>query len=269
MNRPRIISLVMTALIAVLIVVMMLMVKISVDTTVKEWPPRHDGEILVAEDEHFFDVIRDIQQPMPSLDEAAPAINDANESNQSDPAPTTGHDIADAGNVGDAPTTVTSKRPSDVKQPVAEQPVSQGPSQQQQAEDEARRRANAATATAFQRSGGNNNTSNRGASEGNSGSVGGTSTTFNGVGTGRVSGGWILPKYQKVHSTVTGKIEVRVIINRKGEVTKVEFRGGTPPAATDPDLRQRIEEEIRSHRFTRNNTAAPDQATAYITYIFK
>ena len=60
-----------------------------------------------------------------------------------------------------------------------------------------------------------------------------------------------------------------VKIDKSGHVTAVTFTGGTPPAATNRDLRAAVEREVRSRRFTRSDDNAPDEATAHITYIFK
>ena len=51
MDRNRIIALSATAIIALLLMMVMMVVHISVSTTDREWPPRHDGEVAVAEDE--------------------------------------------------------------------------------------------------------------------------------------------------------------------------------------------------------------------------
>ncbi len=68
---------------------------------------------------------------------------------------------------------------------------------------------------------------------------------------------------------MTGSIKMMVRIDRTGKVTSVSFQGGDAPAATDSRLRAAVESEVRSRRFTRSDSNAPDQATAYITYRFK
>ena len=97
----------------------------------------------------------------------------------------------------------------------------------------------------------------------------GTSTTISGSGSGTVGGGWKMPAYQKVRSTVTGSIKVRAKVRRDGSVATAEIIGGAPPAATDRDLCNRVLAEVRSRRFTRTDDNAPESATAYITYTFK
>jgi len=272
MNRPRAIAIALTATITVVVLLFLRFTTISLDATQREWPPRHDGEIAMADDEQFFEVVEDLPQPAPSSEEAAPAVNPVKENNKSTPAPQSGHDMLDRGHAADAPATVTSKRPSTVKSQRQEKPKPTGPSKEEiekRKAEEARRKANAATASAFQKSSGKNNTANNGKTEGNTGSPSGRSQSVHGTGTGTVGGGWRLPAYAKVPATVTGSIKMMVRIDRNGKVTSVSFQGGDAPAATDSRLRKAVEAEVRSRRFTRTDSNAPDQATAYITYRFK
>lgn len=274
-NRPRFIALVCTAIIALLIVVLLGTLTISVDTSQREWPPRHDGEVALAPEpeEQFFEVIEERPQRIPVKEQAAPANNPVKESHKADPMPESGQSTVDKGKVGDAPKTVTSKRKSDVKQKEKAQPKETGPSKEEIEaceREEARRKANSATASAFQRSTGKNNTQSTGKTEGNSGSPEGSSQSVSGTGTGTVNGGWAMPSFAKVPATVTGSIKLMVKINAEGKVVSVSFQGGDAPAATDSRLRRAVEQEVRSRRFTRKNSSdAPDQATAYITYRFK
>lgn len=273
MTRPRIIALSITAAVALLIVLLLHVGTLTVGAFDREWPPRHDSDVAIAEvEEQFFDVIQ--APPAPSREQASPAPLPEPAVNKSTPAPESGHDVVDRGPAGDAPKTVTSKRPSPVKVKEKEKPRQAGPSKEelerQRAAEEARRRANAATATAFQRSEGKNNTSSSGKTEGDSGRPDGTSATVSGTGTGTVGGGWALPRYAKVPATTTGSIKMMVKVDRDGRVKSVSFQGGDAPAATDARLRRAVEAEVRSRRFTRPTAEdAPPEATAYITYRFK
>lgn len=268
MNRNRTIALTATCIIALLLMVLMTVIHISVKAAETEWPPRHDSKVAMAEDDNYFDVMQDARAIAASDQVAAPTYNPEPADNLSEPAPTSGQDVVDRGAAGDAPATVTSTRPSPVKV-TPQQPANNGPSQQELAEAEARRRANAATSSAFNRSGGNNNTSQTGETPGNSGNPSGTSSSISGNGTGIVTGGWKMPAYQKVRSTVTGSIKVRATVRRDGTVATAEVIGGAAPAATDRDLCKRVLAEVRSRRFTRTDDNAPESATAYITYTFK
>lgn len=270
MSRARKIAILITAVIAALLFLWLRLAHLHINMSTKEWPPRHDGEVLLAE-EQFFDVVQDIPLPLKSSENPSKVHNETTESNASTPAPRSGDATVDKGKAADAPTTTTSKQPSPVKA-TAEEPTKSGPTQDEldaMREEEARRKANAAMNSAFNKSSGQDNTVNNGAKPGNSGSVTGTATGINGTGSGRVGGGWNMPSYAKVPATVTGSISLMVRIDKQGKVISVSFQGGDAPAATDARLRQAVENEVRSRRFTRGNSPAPDEATAYITYRFR
>ena len=270
MNKPRKIALGLTALIAVAILLWLLFAHITLKPWTAEWPPRHNGEVALV-DEQFFDVIEEAPLPFKNVDKPSPVKNAQPESNASTPAPRTGDAVRNTGKPADAPSTATTKQPSPVKA-LPEEPQPSGPSQaeiDEQQEEEARRKANAAMNSAFNRASGSDNTTNNGKEPGTSGSTTGTSTGINGTGTGNVGGGWSMPSYAKVPATVTGSIRLSVKINKEGRVIAVTFLGGDAPAATDTRLRRAVENEVRSRRFTRGASAAPDESTAYITYRFR
>lgn len=270
MNRARTIAIIITAVIAASIFVWLKLAHIRLSVSLREWPPRHDGEVVLA-DEQFFEVINEVPLPLNSVDDPSKVYNENLENNNSEPAPRTGDATIDKGNPADAPTTVTSRQPAPVKAKT-EEAVKSGPSQAEldaQREEEARRKANAAMSSVFNNASGKDNTSNTGKNPGNSGSPTGTASGINGTGSGNVGGGWIVPSYSKVPSTMTGSIEITAKIDREGKVVSVTFRGGDPPAATDARLRQAVENEVKSRKFTRGKSPAPEQATAYITYRFR
>lgn len=272
LKDPRAIAAAATLVVALLIVLMLRLGQLTLVSVDAEWPPRHDADVALVEDERLFDVVEDIAPTASKVDNPAPAHSEVKESHKSDPAPQSGHHTIDRGKAADAPAHTTQATESPVKVQ-KEDPREVGPSKEEleriQAE-EARRKASAATASAFQRSEGKNNTRNNGRGEGNSDSPEGTSTSISGTGTGSVGGGWALPRYAKVPASITGTIKMMVKVGRDGRVTSVTFQGGDAPAATDPRLRSAVEAEVRSRRFTRPaGDDAPDQATAYITYRFK
>lgn len=270
MNRSQAIAAALTALVALLTVVLLRFMTVSVDNTEREWPPRHEGEVTLADmpEENFFDVVT---EPGPAKEhDPSPAENPEPADNLSDPAPATGHSTADRGPAGEAPATATSKRPAPVKAKTEPAPKKTGPSKEELEREEARRRASAATRDAFRRAEGTDNTANRGKRPGNSGSPQGGESALNGSGTGTAGGGWIIPRYARVPSSLTGSIKMQLKIDRAGNVISVTFTGGNPPAATDGALRRAVEREVRSRRFTRSDgSVAPESATAYITYTFR
>lgn len=268
MTRQQTIATVTTGIAVLLILLLLSAVHLSVTVADREWPPRRDGSIALAEpDEQYFDVVT---EPLATgRHDPSPAELPEPQTNQSEAAPASGHHTADAGPAADAPAVATSRRPSPVKAK-PETPRPAGPTKEELAREEARRRASSATADAFRRAAGNNNTTSQGAKPGNSGSPAGTSSSVNGSGTGTVGGGWVIPRYARVPSTLTGSIKMQLRIDRTGAVTSVTFTGGQPPAATDHRLRTAVEAEVRAHRFTRTDAAtAPESATAYITYTFR
>lgn len=272
MNKnARIIAAAGTLLAALLVVITLGVITLSYVPQTTEWPPRHDGEVALMPPEEFIEVIH--EPPAPVHSSAAPAKLPEKVKNTSTPAPASGHHTTDRGKAGDAPSTVTSRQPSPVKEQVKEQPVHAGPTKEEieaQKQEEARRRASSATASAFNRAKGKNNTESKGREEGDSGAPNGRSQSVSGTGSGTVGGGWSIPGYAKVPATVTGSIKMKVTVDSKGNAVKVAFQGGDAPAATDSRLRAAVEKEVRSRKFTRPDyDNAPETSTAYITYVFK
>lgn len=270
MNDNRAIALGATALITVCSGLLMSVVKLSVPSLPDEWPPVHNNDVAMqVEEDNFFEVVEQMQ-PSRVKDKASPAYTETPQNHKSTPQPTTGPDLQNRGTAGDAPAPVTSQRPSPVQQQTRPQPAQQGPSQDQaDREAETRRQVTSQTSDAFQRSQGRNNTSNNGRGEGDSGRPDGTASTTHGTGTGRVNGGWHLPTYARVPSRLTGTIVVTAYIDRQGNVTQCTVTKATPPAGSDPALRQAVINEIRQRKFSRSDSNAPDQSVAVITYTFK
>ena len=269
MERPKVIAAISTLVAVIVILLTLTAVRLTVDLSEREWPPRRGGSIAMADpaDEQYFDVVT---EPMATgRHDPSPAQLPEPEQHRSEAAPAPGHDVADAGPAADAPATATTRRPSPVKAKT-EEPRPTGPSKEEIAREEARRRASAATANAFKRARGSDNTTSQGTTPGQSGSPDGTTSAVNGSGTGTVGGGWVIPRYAQVPSTMTGSITMQVKIDRSGRVTSLTITGGRPPAATDPALRRAVEREVRSRSFTRSDAStAPPTATAYITYTFR
>lgn len=269
-NRSRIFSLIATIILIAVVVTWMMTDYISLGDADKKWPPKRDSEIVL--DDEYAEII---DLPRPKNVKAAdpsPAYNEEVADNLSEAAPQTGFETVDKGSPGEAPEPVTQTRPSEVKVVKQEQTKPQGPSaeelKKQKEEEEARRKATSLAQSAF-RNNGKNNTTNQGKDPGDAGRPTGEASALNGTGTGRVGGGWAMPRYADVPSTVTGSIKVIVKIDRSGNVISVKFDGGEAPAATDAKVRASVEREVRSRKFTRSDNNAPDESTAYITYRFR
>lgn len=264
MKRSRAIALTATAVCAVAIVLLLLGVHLTFDPATLRQPPRPMTEVVPVEEEFvdFLDQARTPSDPEPArADEALRAESHA--------AETSGTDLADAGMAAPAPVEKTSSRPSPVKKP-EKKPRPAGPTKEQQAEEEARRRARKGVADAFSTDEkADNNTDAHSKAKGESGTPDGTDSAVDGSGTGSVGGGWIMPQYAKVASALTGRVELRAIVGRDGQVISVEQTGGKAPAGSDPAVVARCIAEVKRRRFTRRDAAAPDRATATIIYTFR
>lgn len=266
MNSRRIIALATTVAIAVVIMVMLMLCRLSFDPSTLRQPPRPVTELVELEEEYV-----DFLKPEPVRSRPAQAYNQTPSKAHSQAAEASGHHIDDAGKAAVAQPDVTSERQSPLARPKKEQPPVAGPSKTEKEQEEARRRARQGIADAFKPNPeAVDNTQSSGREPGNSGRPDGTVSAVNGNGHGSVDGGWIMPRYAKVSSTLTGRIELRATVGPDGRVTRVEQTGGRPPAGSDAALVARCIAEVKSRRFTRNNADdAPQTATARITYIFK
>ncbi len=272
MNRTRLYAALGTLLVCALLALWLAVGTVGLRRAVAGWPPERTSEITVEE---YAEIIDLPQSAAPAADIPAPAPLPEQADAQAEPTPESGHDTRDAGEPGEAPATVSSARPAPVKA-TPKKPEKTGPSEQQlkkqqeeKEREEARRRATANTRNAFANAAGANNTKASGSKPGNAGAPSDKASALNGRGTGSAGGGWIIPAYAKVSSTVTGSVKMVVKIDRSGRVTSVRFDGGDAPAATDPAVRRAVEAEVRSRRFTRADDNAPEESTAYITYTFR
>lgn len=271
MNRDRIFALCATVFAAAIAVVILMLTALRFDRRTLPVPPR-PTTALIQEPEEFAELYTPEPTELPA-ETASPALNPVPENNQATPAPATGPDTRNSGAAGEAIPPKTSTRPSPVKStPQEPKTKPAGPvedSKKQKEEEEARRKASADLRNAFANTKGQNNTKNNGQTPGNAGRPSGSADAQqNGTGSGRVNGGWRMPSYAKVPSTVTGTIELKATINSRGQVTAVEVIGGQAPAATNAALAEACKAEIRRRTFTRSDANPPESATAFITYRF-
>lgn len=266
MKSPRTAAAIITAAAAVLLVLLLTLGHLTIN--VDPWPPVSDNHTPLAEIEEEF---VDLFDPTPVHANPSPAYAEPNVRNNSEAAEAAGSDLRDAGEPAPPAPVKTSERPSDVKARKKDTPAKTGPDRKAQEQEEARRRARKGIADAFKETKPEDpdNTQSKGKEKGDSGSPDGASSDLNGTGSGTVGGGWIMPRYAKVDSRQTGSIELRAIVDAAGKVVSVDLVGGKAPAAADPALVSRCIAEIKRHRFTRNDDAAPAQSTARITYIFR
>jgi len=260
-----------TALIALLLVMAMCVWHLTKPEDRTELEPR--AEITL--DEEFVDLLEPSPLPQDANHTPASAQLPENSDTQAQPAPESGTDTKDAGKAGVAEPPVASKTPSEVKvKKKKEDKKKPGPEvDKKKAQEEAvKREANNQVSNAFGSATGKHNTKNGNADQGNAGRTDGKAHQGNlsGRGSGTVGGGWRIPSYSPVPSTVTGSVKLVVKIDRNGNVTSVRFDGGNAPAATDAAVRAACIAEVKSRRFSHPHPEeAPETSTAYITYTFR
>lgn len=270
-NNARLIAAVATVLIATGVFLFLYLFELRIDAS--QLKEKEKGEIVLVEPEEFVEVIEPLADPVARDVTPAEAHLDEPVKNESQAAPAAGTDLEDAGPQGEKHPVMKSPEPSPVKvkeEPKPEKPKGQANKPKEEKQEPPKRKennqANDEVARAFGKH--NANTSNT-SDKGNSGSNSNQSSTTTGTGRGKVGGGWIIPAYGAVRSTVTGSVNLTVKIDKTGRVTSVTVTGGTPPAATDAGVKSSIEREIRSRKFTRASYDDAEPATAYITYTFR
>lgn len=230
-----------TAVIALLLIMAMTVWRLTMPEEKPE--PIAKAEIMLEEEE-FVDLLEPSPLPQQADNTPASAQLPENSDAQAQPAPESGTDTKDAGEAGVAEPPVATKAPSEVKvkkKKEEDKKKKTGPEvDKKKAKEEAvKREANNQVSNAFASASGKHNTKNGTSDKDNAGRADGKAHQGNlsGRGTGTVGGGWRLPAYSPVPSTVTGSVKLVVKIDRDGRVTSVRFDGGnarqppTPPCA--------------------------------------
>ncbi|MDE5628788.1 MAG: hypothetical protein K2I69_04435 [Muribaculaceae bacterium] len=264
MNRTRATALIVTALAALLLVLLLSVCRLSFDAS--SLIPSRQPVAEVAEIDMEFVEFIDTRTASSTPSEA---YTPKPQNLRSTAADASGASVADKGPSGAAPVDVTSTRPSEVKRPVKENTAPTGPSKAE-LEEQARRKVQKGVADAFKpQPEATDNTTNKGTDKGDSGKPDGSESTTNGTGSGTVGGGWLMPRFAKVNTSLTGSITLRAVVNAQGNVVSVEQTGGKAPAGTNSALVAKCIAEVKSRRFTRNDDNAPERAIATITYTFR
>ncbi len=262
--KERRVSAAVTAAAALIIIAVLMLSHLSFNPAAMPPSRQPVAEVADAEPE-FVDLLESLNSPSPSDPSRAYAETPSNRADR--PAPEGGADLADAGAAGLAKPEVLQQEPSPVSRR-ERTPAPAGPTRQEREQEEARRRAERDMANAFSTPA-DGNTSAPGPTPGPNGAPTGSETPVSGSGNGTVGGGWVMPSYARIPSTLTGSIRLRATVDATGAVTRVEQIGGETPASTDTQLVDRCIAEVRARRFTRPDNAPPASATAYITYIFR
>lgn len=269
-NRPRIYSAISTLLIV--LIVLMWMACSHLNYSPLAVPERPIGEISLDRD---FVEVEDLMAAAPDqgADQTAAAQLPVPSEAQAQPAPESGTDVSNSGVKGEPSPTLSSKEPSPMTVNDKKQDKKPGPEvdAKKAEEEKIRREANDQVQNAFVNAQGKHNTRLGTSDEGKAGTPEGKAHQGNlsGHGTGSVGGGWSIPRYAPVKSSVTGSVKMIVKIDREGKVTSVTLNGGEAPAATNSAVCRACIAEVKSRRFTRPKADdAPETATAYITYNF-
>lgn len=264
MKNPRTAAIVITAAITLLLLLLLLAGRLTLNAA--QWPPHPRTTELVELEEEFVELLEPLSRPS----NPHPAYADTKVRRESTPAQAEGSDLADAGEAAAPLPTVTSERTSPLQKPRRETPEKSGPDKKALEQEKTSRRINQGISNAFKNSDEPaDNTASKGTEKGDSGTPDGGASDRNGTGQGSVGGGWIMPRYAKVSSHLTGSIELRAIVNKEGKADPVEQVGGKAPASGDPALVARCIAEVKRHRFTRTDDKAPERAEARIVYNFK
>lgn len=256
-TSAKIWSLAATAVIAALLLLLLLACKLAADPA---RPPQEvTGSIALAED--FVEVL----DPAPLAPGEVPAAATGEQTAEAQPAPAPGT-AAEAGTPGAPAQTVASDKPSPHKVDDRQQQTGSARPQRQDKPQEQDEVANAFGAVA-----GQHNTASGQADQANAGQPNASAQgSYTGLVDGNAGGGWGLPAYAGVRSTVTGTVKIKVTIDSQGRPGKVEIIGGTPGASTNAAVRNACVAEVKRHTFTRPaSSPAPESAIAIITYSFR
>ncbi|MBQ9077163.1 MAG: hypothetical protein IJY31_04905 [Muribaculaceae bacterium] len=177
-----------------------------------------------------------------------------------------GLDFTDEGASGNPVQPVASEQESPMKVRVEEQPENNGPTKEELARREEERKRQEAARRISSRvkfnSGDANGNGKTGSPDGNApaGALSGTpGLNLN----GRTAESWGAPKSR----SLSGKIIVRVRVNRQGHVTSAEYAGGEGPAAANKSVRQSCVQASLDSRFSVDLNALSEQ-TGTITWHF-
>ncbi len=260
MNSNRI-AIIGTAIVTAIIIAVLLLGHLSFDSSAIPQPPRPVTPLMELEEE-YVDILN---SPLHGPSDPAAANAPERSDGARDVGNPDGTDLSNEGIAAHTTNTVSEQASAVQQRPRPNRPA--GPSQDEIERERARRRAQQGVTDAFS---GTGNASAQGNTDtGQAGNPEGTGIDVNGTGSGEVGGGWNMPHYRKVRSTMTGSIILRVIIDAAGNPVRVEQTGGEAPAAANSALVNACISEVRAHRFTRNDSTPPPRSTASIIYRFR
>lgn len=243
-------------------------------------PKPTDISLVMADEEEFVEVLEQEvpDSPVPEQ-EAAPALDEVTETNQSVAAPATGQDLTDNGPKGKPAPPVSQSKPAPVKTEKPRQPTPEeiAAREEQRRQDEARRQATNTIGNAFSDKGGKNNTNSSGAKPGNSGSPAGGKSQGNAHGVNVNSsglGGWGAPSHSSVAMSEVGKITVEFDISPDGTISNfamVAAKTQPPSYTSNSKVLNGLKAEITAFYRARAKAGKGEKQLCHgqITYIIK
>lgn len=277
LDTPKQISIGVTFLVVVILLLWLLFTKL-------DWTPIQqlvdDGpHITMAEfdEEEFIDVEVEVP-PITGQTESAPAYTPEDVKNESQPAPQTGVNLSTQGKVDHPAQTVTTPKPSPVKEqqkPTPEKPAAAVKNEKEEAQKALAQQTNNKLANAFANAQNKNNAKSGTADNGPSGSATGNPNsaasgdakgTSVGIEDQSVGGGWRFPNYSRnIQSNEVGFVRFEIQVRQDGSVGNVTQIGGKGLSKTTIN---KCIAEIKSKKFTNSNMATAEPATARLTFRF-
>ncbi len=213
---------------------------------VTEWPPQKEEEIVFQDIEDLYTSGQFVRTgdtfDEPVNDSPSPSSADQPDASQDAP------DMSDSGHKGDPSKLVSSENPSPMKVdnkpkgPTKEEIEAEKARQEAQRREQAKKTAEDATKKAF-----------GGKGKGQSGQVGGNSTTGAVSGTpGNGVSGRTLEHWDRVSSTKIGEIAIRVKVDSQGKVVSASYdpSRSNGAVAADTKMRERCRQKSLECRFS-------------------
>lgn len=281
MDRSKQIAAGLTFLVCCLLLIWLLVAKLGWDPA-QVWPPEPDPYIAMADEpEEEFIEVKVVPPPMTveGIDPAAPAQTPEDMDNEAQPGPETGTNLSSQGPVDRPAKTVTTPKPSPVKEkkePTPAKSAAAVENARQKEEKALAQRTNNATKNAFAKAENKNNANNGTKDQGNAGrkngnpdSAGAAKSTGNkpGSASGTVGGRWAMPAYsQNIPSNEVGSVTFEVVVNKDGTPGKIQ---AIDNKGLSSETIARCRKEIQGKRFTHPNPSEAEPATARITFRFR
>ncbi len=232
--------------------------------TFLSWPPADAEDPRIPEDESEILFVNEYINLGDMLTDQVPA--DAPETESAGENISDAPDFVNSGKEATPPPVVTTQRESPKKNVKKPAPEKQGPTKAELEEQERARREQAARDKIKNQM----NFGGKGKGDGVSGTADGTavSGTLDGQAGHDLAGRTVL-SWGKNSSRKSGRIQIAVTVNPRGEVTSASYAGGSGPAAGDSEIRSRTIAATRATRFSALPEGETKNQKGTITWNFK